>query len=102
MPGPIGPPGHNGSQGTAGPAGSTGPPGPRGAGDFSACQYNVVTDSVVPGGDIKATAARTEPTVSTFMFSVYVFIIVNSIYCLPLQINLLKCSLTVHRIDQYF
>ena len=98
MSGPIGLPGHNGSQGAAGPAGSTGPPGPKGAGDFSACQYNVVKD-VVPPGHNKATAARTEPTVSTLIFSVYVFIIVNSIYCFPLQINLLKYKLTVHRAD---
>ena len=98
MPGPIGLPGHNGSQGPAGPVG---PQGPKGAGDFSACQYNVVKDSVLPGGQIKAAVSRIEPTVSTFMFSVYVFIIVNSIYCFPLQINLLIYKLTIHRADTY-
>ena len=63
MAGSIGPPGLNGSQGPAGPAGSIGPPGPKGAGDFSACQYKLVTDTLTPG-TIDALAGVIEPSVS--------------------------------------
>ena len=65
MAGPIGPPGSNGSQGPAGPAGSTGPPGPKGSGDFSSCQYKVVTDTLTPG-DSLTVAAQNEPNVRIF------------------------------------
>ena len=65
MTGPIGPPGYNGSQGLAGPAGSVGPPGPKGSGDFSSCQYKVVTDTLLPA-DTLTTAGLTEPNVSMF------------------------------------
>jgi len=60
MTGPAGPPGFNGSQGPAGPAGSIGAPGPKGAGDFSACQYKIVTEKETPG-DPTITAALAEP-----------------------------------------
>jgi len=60
MTGPVGPPGFNGSQGPAGPAGSIGVPGPKGAGDFSACQYKIVTEKETPG-DPTITAALAEP-----------------------------------------
>ena len=63
MAGPIGPPGFNGSQGSAGSSGSVGPPGPKGAGDFSSCQYKVVTDTLTPGDSITITGL-TEPNVS--------------------------------------
>jgi len=63
MTGPVGPPGFNGSQGPAGPAGSIGVPGPKGAGDFSACQYKIVTEKETPG-DPTITAALAEPNVS--------------------------------------
>ena len=63
MAGPIGPPGFNGSQGPAGPVGPAGAPGPKGAGDFSACQYKVVTDTLTPGSS-EAEAILNEPKVS--------------------------------------
>ena len=63
MAGPIGPPGFNGSQGPAGPAGSVGLPGPKGSGDFSSCQYKVVTETLTPGDSV-TTAGLAEPNVS--------------------------------------
>lgn len=49
MAGPVGRPGFNGSQGPTGPAGSIGAPGTKGAEDFSACQYKIVTETRTPG-----------------------------------------------------
>ena len=70
MTGPIGPPGFNGSQGPAGPAGSIGPPGPKGAGDFSSCQYKVVSDTKTPGTiPIEASISVPEDNVSGFLKS---------------------------------
>ena len=63
MTGPTGPRGFNGSQGPAGPAGSIGAPGLKGAGDFSACQYKIVTETETPG-DPTVMAAVAEPNVS--------------------------------------
>jgi len=60
MTGPIGPPGFNGSRGPPGPAGSIGP---KGAGDFSACQYKMVTETETPG-DPSVIAGMAEPNVS--------------------------------------
>lgn len=69
MTGPIGPPGFNGSQGPAGPAGSTGPPGPKGSGDFSSCQYKVVTDTLTAGAGDSTTAGLAEPNVSILILT---------------------------------
>ena len=55
--------GFNGSQGPVGPAGSTGPPGPKGSGDFSSCQYKVVTEKLTPG-DSQTTVGLAEQNVS--------------------------------------
>lgn len=63
MAGPTGPQGFNGSQGPTGRNGSIGPPGPKGSGDFSACQYKQVTESLDPGA-FSITAGFSEPSVS--------------------------------------
>jgi len=55
MTGPTGPPGFNGSRG------ATGAPGPKG--DFSACQYKMVTETLLPG-DSLVTVGLAEPSVS--------------------------------------
>ena len=68
MTGPTGPRGFNGSQGPAGPAGSIGAPGLKGAGDFSACQYKIVTETETPG-DPTVMAAVAEPNVSMLFTS---------------------------------
>jgi len=62
MVGPIGPPGFNGSQG------AIGAPGPKGVGNFSACQYKVVTETPTPG-DPKVIAGLVEPNVSALFSS---------------------------------
>lgn len=55
MPGPIGPPGYNGSEGPASRSGSS---------DFSQCQFEIKSASMIPGSN-KIIVYIDEPSVST-------------------------------------